>query len=380
MAVLTVAFFISGHGFGHASREVEVVNALLAGGGVDIVLRTSADAGLLARTVRGPYRLLPGPCDPGIVQRDSVTHDDAASVAAVREFYGDFDRHVDDEARRLTGVAVDLVVGDIPPLAFVVASTLGIPSLAIANFTWDWIYETMPGLEHDSTTIATIRGAYRQATRALALPFAGGMDMFPRCGTLPLVARHATLTADETRAHLRPYVDAARPIALLSFGGYGLPALTIDRLPGLTDWTILSTDRTAGDARALPGVITIPESMFLTGAVRYEDLVAAADVVITKPGYGIIAECAANDTALVYTSRGAFREYDVLVEEMPNYVRCAFLAPDDLRRGRWREAIDRARHAPRPSRPRADGAAVAAGVIREMLADAARSTPRPAAR
>ena len=46
---------------------------------------------------------------------------------------------------------------------------------------------------------------------------------------------------------------------------------------------------------------------------RYEDLVAAVDVVITKPGYGIISECIANDTALLYTSRGHFVEYDVLV-------------------------------------------------------------------
>ena len=49
---------------------------------------------------------------------------------------------------------------------------------------------------------------------------------------------------------------------------------------------------------------------------RYEDLVRAADVVVTKPGYGIIAECLANDTALLYTDRGRFIEYDVLVAAM----------------------------------------------------------------
>ena len=372
---MTVAFFISGHGFGHASRQVEVVNALLGDGAsaIDIVLRTSADPSLFARTIRGPYRLLAGPCDPGVIQRDSITHDDEASVAAARAFYRDFDRHVEAEARRLAGLGVDLIVGDIPPLAFAVASALGVPSLAIANFTWDWIYETMPGLATDTRTTATIREAYRLATRALALPFAGGMDVFPRCDALPLIARHASLAPAETRSRLRPYgVDQARPIALLSFGGYGLPALAITHLPGLTEWIVLSADRTTGDARALPGVITLPESIFLTGDLRYEDVVAAADVVITKPGYGIIAECAANDTALVYTSRPAFREYDLLLAEMPNYVRCAFLSPADLRAGRWREAIDRAIAARRPPPPRADGATVAARVIREMLALAAR--------
>ena len=53
--------------------------------------------------------------------------------------------------------------------------------------------------------------------------------------------------------------------------------------------------------------------------LRYEDLVAAADVVVSKPGYGIVSECIANDTALLYTSRGRLIEYDVMVAEMPQH-------------------------------------------------------------
>ena len=35
-------------------------------------------------------------------------------------------------------------------------------------------------------------------------------------------------------------------------------------------------------------------------------LVGAADAVVSKPGYGIISECIANETAILYTSRGHF--------------------------------------------------------------------------
>jgi hypothetical protein len=41
--------------------------------------------------------------------------------------------------------------------------------------------------------------------------------------------------------------------------------------------------------------------------LRDEGLVAAVDVVVSKPGFGIIAECIANDTVLLYTSRGRLR-------------------------------------------------------------------------
>jgi hypothetical protein len=82
--------------------------------------------------------------------------------------------------------------------------------------------------------------------------------------------------------------------------------------------------------------------------LRYEDLVAAVDVVLTKPGYGIIAECVANDTAIVYTSRGHFVEYDVLVREMPRWLRCAFISNEDLLAGRWQQALDKTLALPTP--------------------------------
>ena len=37
--------------------------------------------------------------------------------------------------------AIDLIVADIPPMAGDIAAVLGVPCIAIANFTWDWIYE-----------------------------------------------------------------------------------------------------------------------------------------------------------------------------------------------------------------------------------------------
>ena len=100
----------------------------------------------------------------------------------------------------------------------------------------------------------------------------------------------------------------------------------------------------------------------------HEDLVAAVDVVLTKPGYGIISECVANDTALVYTSRGHFVEYDVLVREMPRWLRCGFISNEDLLAGRWQPALDRALAQPAPPETLGvDGAERAAAIILRHL-------------
>ncbi len=360
---MAIVFYISGHGFGHASRDVEIINRLATAQQEPIVLRTSVSRDLLQRTVRVPYDLREGICDTGIVQSNSITHDDPATVAAALDFYASFDDRVAAEVAALSDLDVRLVVGDIPPLAFATAAVLGVPSIAVGNFTWDWIYETHPGFLPDGqATLELIRDCYRRADLALELPFPGGFEIFERVGRLPLVARHARHSRAVTRRHFGLRPDAR--IVLLSFGGYGLPMLDLADLDCRADWTIVTTDRVTPGAEALPHVRVISEREFLNGRFRYEDLVAAADVVLTKPGYGIIAECIAAGTAVVYTSRGEFREYDVLVAGMTGVLRSQFISQAELFAGQWWDALAAVMAQPKPtgSMP-TNGAEVAAGVI-----------------
>ena len=114
--------------------------------------------------------------------------------------------------------------------------------------------------------------------------------------------------------------------------------------------------------------VSLNEEAMYDHGVRYEDLVGAAEVVVTKPGYGIIAECIANDTAILYTTRGHFPEYDVLVEEMPKYARAAFISQDDLFAGKWESALDKLRAQAKPKKkPETNGADVAADILLKAL-------------
>ena len=76
----------------------------------------------------------------------------------------------------------------------------------------------------------------------------------------------------------------------------------------------------------------------------------------------------ANETAMLYTSRGHFAEYDVLVAGMPRYLRSRYIDQGALLAGRWRDALD-AVHAmpPPPERPATNGADVIAAMITERL-------------
>jgi hypothetical protein len=365
----SVFFYISGHGFGHASRQIEIINALgtRLPPDVAIVVRSSAAPRLFERTVRVPFTLIPGVTDTGVVQHDSLRLDVAATVREAGAFYASFDSRMVSEAETLRRHGARLVVSDAPPLACAAAARADVPSVVVSNFTWDWIYEGYGErfITHAPHVLPTIGEAYRSAAAGWRLPMHGGFANVSQVEDVPFVARHSRRERADVLSALA--IPSDRPLVLASFGGFGVNEFDLSAVDTGRDYTILIT-RWQETAQPPPGVACIDEGRMYALGFRYEDLVAAADVVVTKPGYGIISECIANGTAVLYTSRGHFVEFEVLVAEMPKYLRCAFIAQEALLAGRWRDALNGLLASkPPPERPRTDGAEVVAGKILEAL-------------
>jgi hypothetical protein len=345
---MIIVFYISGHGLGHASRATELVAELLRQrNDLPIVIRTSVRPRLFDR-IRGPHVIVE-PCetDTGVVQIDSLRPDIEETARCAAAFCRGFDRRVADEADYLRQCGATMVIGDVPPLAVAAAHRAAVPSVVVANFTWDWIYAFYPEFEELAPgVIQTIADGYSHATLALRLPFPGGFEsMAGVIQDIPLIARRSRRDRAETRRLLG--IDGTRLAVLASFGGYG-----VDLPYGRVEQSGLM---------ALAPDVPPP-------ALRYEDIVAAVDVVVSKPGYGIVSECVANGTPLLYTSRGRFAEYDVMLAEMPQMLRCRYIPREDLLAGRWRDGVEAllAQDEP-PERPRVDGAAMAARAIQQLL-------------
>jgi hypothetical protein len=365
---VTLAFYVSGHGFGHITREIEVINALRRRKpGLPLLIRTPQANRLFGYTLSEPASIEIGPCDPAVVQVDGLRLDPAETIRGAAAFYRTLGTRAGEEAHRLRASGVRLVVGDIPPLAFAAAATAAVPSVAIANFTWDWIYGGYPAeLAAAPELVPAIRHTYGLATTAWRLPMGGGFAAFPEVLDLPLIARRARHSPEETRRTLGLPPD--RPLVLVSFGGYDAEGLPVAALDCLGRYGVVVTSPGTGDGPAVEGLTIVAESAIYSSGLRYEDLVAAVDVVISKPGYGIVSECLANDTALLYTSRGRFLEYDAIVETMPRLLRCRLIEQDALFAGRWLDSLDAlmAQPAP-PERPPTNGADVAAERILGMI-------------
>jgi len=371
---VTLLFYISGHGFGHASRDIQVINALARRvPGLRVVLRTMVPEWFLRASLEPRVEIIPGDTDSGVVQPDSLSIDEAGTARRAAAFYARFDERVAREAELIRSLEPTLVAGDIPPLAFAAAAAAGVPSVAISNFTWDWIYGGFPDFDTLAPGVrAVIARANAQATHTLRLPFAGGFAAMRQIEDVPLVTRRSTLTKGETRGRLG--LDHERPIVLATFGGHG-GNIPLERAAESARFTVMATDYEV-DSHLTPHPnlrVVCGEEMRRLG-LTYTDLLAASDVVATKLGYGIVSECLANGVALLYTLRGRFIEQDVFMREMPAVMRSLHIDTADLRDGRWAERVEALLAQPWPAPPpSADGAEVVAGRMMDFV-EAARRT------
>lgn len=309
--------------------------------------------------------------DVGLVQKGALVIDTRATLEQCEAFERELPARVEREAAWLGEIGARVVLADVPPLAFLAAARAGLPAIGMTNFSWDWIYRHLTRYEPGLAAAAdAARQAYTQAKLLLQLPFAGDLSAFPRREAIPLVARRPSVSREEGRRRMG-LGSAPAPAVLLSFGGLGLPILDLRVLAGLRDFQFL-IEPAPTDAPTNVRVVG-PEELAQRG-MTFLDLEAAVDVVVTKPGYGIVSDAIACRTRMVYTERGDFPEYPILVEQMKRWLPAVHVSNTDLLAGHLRPALETALAADFPDPPRMDGADVAASVLLEYA-----SGPRPIA-
>jgi L-arabinokinase len=361
---MCLVWYVSSHGLGHASRDVEVINEIgRKRRDVRLVVRTSVPASFVEQAAAVPIELQQAETDTGVVQIDSLHIDEGGTARRAAAFHDDFNARAEAEAEVLRELGASLVVADVPPLACEAAARAGVPSVVLGNFTWDWIYAGFPQFEATAPgVIDAIGQAYGKARCALRLPLHGGFETIRTVvRDVPFIARKSRRDREDARRRLG--LGSKDTAVLVSFGGHGL---RLDHHAILRDNPIrlIMTDGHSHPGGDSANPLRLTPRMLADRSLRYEDVVAAADVVISKPGYGIVSECIANGTALLYAPRGRFAEQGIFEREMPALLRCRRIETDDLLGGRWRDAIEALLAQPHPAtQPRTDGATVAAEEI-----------------
>jgi len=290
---VNISFYVSDHGYGHATRSIAVARALVAAGNGRVTLEivNHHAASLLRRsleTLRG-VTVVDRRTDVGFVCReDRLAFDTGRTALNVWSWISGWKRFVAEEVERLRDRPPDLVLSDVAPEPLLVAEKLGSPSVVLSNFTW--VDQYQDHLRPDM--VAPIRGSYALAARAHAYSMRTALAGVRNVVGAGLVTREPRRVREEVRRGLG--VSSGERLVHLGFG-----------------WSADSAQLGAEiDAAGIPAGVRLLVSSNLAALVasagangrllamaetdtEAHESIAACDLVIAKAGYGTVSEAIA---------------------------------------------------------------------------------------
>jgi hypothetical protein len=352
MTLPTIWCAISGHGFGHAAQVVPVLNTL--GRHVPdltAVLRTMVPASFFRERLAIPWSLQSVQQDVGCIQRGPLEIDVQATWEGYRKFHATWEARLAAEATAMAAAAPRMILADPPYLAISAGKRAGIPSVVLANLTWSEILTSLrrPVSEHESL-LASIRRSYGEADMALRIAPGLPMPDIPKVLDIGPIAEPAQPQREQLRAQLK--IPASEPLVLVGFGGIPLETLPWHEMDHMSGYHFLVD---GVPPRAFSRVHSLSALPF-----SFNIVLASADVIMTKPGYGTIVEAVALGLPVVYVRRYNFADEAPVVEFLHRHGTGVELSRDDFFSGHWRPALEALAKTTTASKPPITGPSEAA--------------------
>lgn len=319
----TIAYYISDYGFGHAARSVAVIRHLLAmEEDVRIIICHSFALRFLQESFKGENRVTfrTIATDIGyVLQKDSIEPDIKKLNVEYKKYLQKWNFLIEQERDFLQTNRVDLVISDISAFPFEAAYTLGIPSLGISNFTWHTAYQ---GLIADSL-LEPLKEAYEKMTYFFSL--AGSKE--PNWG-MKGIEQFGFFARNVDSNEVNRIRKLVNPIGdkLVVFFGLGMK-IDIEQLERLPIWGspncmfIVSSNVQV----KRPNVLPIPKDY-----LESQHYIAAADLVISKPGWGIVSEAVCNRKPLLILERQTMKEDQNTISFLKTNHLCKTITWDEL--------------------------------------------------
>ena len=352
---------ISSHGFGHAAQVVPVLNELgRRASGLTAILRTSVPARFFEANLKIAWEVSSAEQDVGCVQHGPMLIDVAATWAEHRRFHEQWEDKVAAEVRAIRSVKPAFVLSDISYLAIEAASRADVPAIGLCNLSWDGILKLFlePGRHEQVDVIRRIQESYRLADLMIRIAPGIPMEAFRTIVDVGPVAQRSTPHPARLRAAVG--AEAHERVVLVAFGGIALDGLPFDRLDRMNGYRFVVSGPVPDGTERSRSSVSIP--------MAFGQLLASADLIVTKPGYSTVVEAVAYQKPVVYVRRYNFADEGLLVDYLHRNGRAAELSAGDFTSGQWENALRAAAAATVPGpAPGPTGATEAANLLMRYL-------------
>ncbi|CAG8611952.1 13063_t:CDS:2 [Funneliformis caledonium] len=384
-------YYVSGHGFGHATRVVQVASEILSlQRNHTLYIISNAPKFIFQGAIDLGARYRNAPIDAGVKQPRAYTVDRQETINDLIKFLDNKPVMLEREIQWLKEFKADIVLSDAPFLPCAAAAAAGIPSVIISNFTFDAVYNGLcEGDEFDNTIkklVEQVIEDYKHSELLIRLPghipipSFSGTQLYP-CNTItppsseksfllyneeklvnylsdinaffspssklfkqyrnvidvPLVVRKSKTCKEIVLKNLGipKKIFNSHKILMVSFGG--------QNLVGIEDWGTSSLPDNWIAIVCGSMSTKLPERFYSCPKDAYiPDLTNAADAVIGKLGYGTCSECIGHGKPFIYISRPQFIEELGLKRLMESQGICVEMPKSHFESGQWKSYIDKA--------------------------------------
>jgi len=296
-------------------------------------------------------------CDVGLAQVNPFEVDPAETIRRLERLFADRNQMLGHFTGVLKTSRCRLILCDIAFLGIEAAEILGIPSILIENFTWDFIYagysHLEPKLEYYAGEIKKVfdRVPYHIQSTPICEPNPNYYQVAP-------VSRPPKSKPGEVRKLLDVAPD--EPLILVTTGGI-VPEVHPDA--GLKKFSEITFILPGAGSKASrdANLIRLPHQ---TGYYS-PDLVAASDAVIAKLGYSTVAEVFHAGLPFGYIQRPDFPESKPMGRFVQSEMRALELALDAFSCGEWGDLPQKLLDLPRRNPPKVNGAEQIADIVME---------------
>ncbi len=329
---ITIAFFVTDHGFGHACRAAAVMEAFLR---LDPQVRfevfTTSPRYIFEASIGDGFGYHPVSGDIGMVQLNPLQEDLSATCDQLDMHLPYHQTDVADLASDLNRLNCRMVICDIAPLGIEAALAAGLPSVLIENFTWDWIYrgyhprEQRFGPHIDYLASIFHRADHHIQTQPLCNPATDAFCTEP-------ISRQCRTSRKEVRRKLG--IAEEEKMVLLSMGGVSDAHAFLSLLPDNLDWHLVVAGA-EGQHPPRKKVTQLPtHSEFF-----HPDLMSAADAAVGKAGYSTVAEVYHSGIPFGYIKRPHSPESAVLEAFIDDHLPSRVILASSYASGGWIEEV-----------------------------------------
>ena len=315
-----IALYISSHGFGHMTRCLGIIENILNTSNYYVYIVCNKKQNDFAKIYLAEYkdRIIYKDLviDIGLVSKKNSLEVDKYSLhQQLLEFTSSWEAVENYECDFLKNLNIKCIVSDISPIGTLVGNKLQLPVVLITNFTWVEQYEHI-GI--DESIIDKYRQAYSYVTKFIKYGLCLPINSVNCKEVYEVGFTCREIDFDKVEKIKQQY---GKSIMVTCGKSANLNTINIKNFNG----TIFTTSGIDITCKRDCNVVNLPLDILDT-----QNYIAASDIVITKAGWGTIAESVLGHTNLVLIERPSAKEDSFNIEQLKKDKLAISIKEEDL--------------------------------------------------